>query len=93
MSNLHIVRSSAFQSSQLQQCLLMLHNDDRVFLIDDGAYNVNHPLLVQLNNQILVLDVHLSARNITLTKANQISASYIDLVTETENAENVITWQ
>lgn len=93
MSILHIVRSSAFKTNQLQQCLLLLGNDDRVFLIDDGIYNVSHDLLQEVKNPIFVLETHLTARNIPLTNKHHSVASYTDLVNETENAESVITWQ
>lgn len=93
MSILHIVRSSAFKTNQLQQCLVLLGNDDRVFLIDDGIYNVSHILLQDIKNLIFVLEPHLTARNIQITNQHHSIASYNDLVKETENAESVITWQ
>ncbi|WP_371372216.1 sulfurtransferase complex subunit TusB [Thalassotalea aquiviva] len=92
MANLHLVRTSGFQSDRLSLCLSLLNNDDRVLLLDDGVYNVNHPSLLTLSNTILYLDLHASARGINPAKLFK-AVDYKSLIEETEQAEKIITWQ
>ena len=92
MSTLHIIRTSAFVDNKLKQCTDLLHSDDRVCLIDDGAYNTNHSLISAIANKVSVIKDHLVARNVSPNEAITI-IEYSDLVTATINAEKVITWQ
>lgn len=92
MATLHIIRTSAFVDNKLKQCIELLHSDDRVCLIDDGAYNSNHSLISTIANDVSVIKEHLQARNLCPNQAISI-IEYSDLVTATINAERVITWQ
>ena len=67
MAMLHIIRRSGFTSNALAQCLSMVLADDSILLMDDGCYNVNHPLLLEAltskpNTAVYFVDVHTSAR-------------------------------
>lgn len=48
MTMLHIIRSSGFNSNALTQCLGLVANNDSIILMDDGCYNLQHPLLLEL---------------------------------------------
>lgn len=72
---LHIIRSSGFTSNALTQCLSMVLAQDSILLMDDGCYNVNHPLLhdalaTNPNTTVYFVDLHASARALTPISSN-----------------------
>ena len=98
MSTLHLVRQSAFASNDFAQCLSVLDHQDSVVLMDDGCYNLKHPLVDSLIKRvdgsvnINVVVSHAQARAIeiiTAVKAIEIS----DVVELTFTHKKVITWQ
>ncbi|MDN3651460.1 sulfurtransferase complex subunit TusB [Thalassotalea ponticola] len=95
MAVLHIVRTSAFQDNKLNLCLGLLSNKDTLFLMDDGVYNVAHPKLLKRLDEIdvLVIEEHLIARGIEAEQPSIALATLKDLVTLSDQADKVITWQ
>lgn len=106
MSTLHLVRQSAFTSNDFQQCLSVLGEQDSIVLMDDGCYNLKHPLMdslvKQVNNvvssavnrkiNISVILTHAQARAIeTMAMVSYIGMA--DVVALTFNHNKVITWQ
>lgn len=98
MSILHLVRRSAFETSDFEQCINSLTTTDHVILLDDGCYNIQHPLFNKINVDISVLKTHAQARAIAQIqlleenkKINLISMD--DLVTLTFSYHSVVTWQ
>ena len=98
MSTLHLVRQSAFASNDFAQCLSVLDHQDSVVLMDDGCYNLKHPLMDSLIKRvdgsvnINVVVSHDQARAIEIinaVKAIEIS----DVVELTFTHKKVITWQ
>ena len=98
MSTLHLVRQSAFASNDFAQCLSVLDHQGSVVLMDDGCYNLKHPLMDSLIKRvdgsvnINVVVSHAQARAIeiiTAVKAIEIS----DVVELTFTHKKVITWQ
>ena len=94
MPILHLIRTSAYQHNDLAQCLQIFDpQQDSLVLIDEGVYNVDHPLLKDVSSeQLYIIDTHwqargiigeLNAHNITLTEFNQLIFQY----------DNVVTWQ
>lgn len=96
MATLHLVRSSAFNSNDFQQCVSLVQHNDGIILLDDGCYNLTHPLLKQaqdkLANNIFVIEHHYLARSIEpnpqVTKINMEK-----LVQLTLNFDKTLTWQ
>lgn len=67
MAMLHIIRNSGFTSNTLSQCLTMCLPEDAILLMDDGCYNLQHPLLLEaLTKQTAItvyyLSLHANAR-------------------------------
>ena len=67
MAMLHIIRSSAFNSNTLTQCLSMYLSGDSILLMDDGCYNLNHSLLLEAQARqssitVYFISLHASAR-------------------------------
>ena len=98
MSTLHLVRQSAFASNDFAQCLSVLDHQDSVVLMDDGCYNLKHPLMDSLIKRvdgsvnINVITSHAQARAIEIIAAvNAIEMS--DVVELTFTHKKVITWQ
>ncbi len=97
MAKLHLVRQSAFSTTDFFQCTLTAHNSDTIVLIDDGCYNANHPLLEDIATskpeiKIYALDKHIIARAIKLPE--QIQAIEMKTLIElTFKLDTVITWQ
>ena len=97
MTTLHIVRTSAFNSNDLFQCLALANPLDTIVLIDDGCYNMNHPLIARVLEEkpalaIKIMLAHAKARSINLI--NGIDAIIMqDLVELTLSSRQVITWQ
>lgn len=102
MSTLHIVRQSAFLTSDFAQCLSVISQHDALVLIDDGCYNLNHTLLKPLLQDsiaqsnatptINVINSHAHARALkTPESVNLIEmAEFVEL---TFIHQRVITWQ
>ena len=98
MSTLHLVRKSAFTTNDFAQCLSVLDQQDAIVLMDDGCYNLKHPLmdsLIERANSTVSINVianHAQARSIeTLAAINKIKMN--DVVELTFNHQKVITWQ
>jgi tRNA 2-thiouridine synthesizing protein B len=98
MSMLHLVRTSAFQTNDFEQCLNVIQGSDTIVLLDDGCYNLNHDLWQQALNKIAlsacyIIEAHAQARAITIDK-NTINTLSLDalmtLICETEKS---VTWQ
>ncbi|MGL1957470.1 MAG: sulfurtransferase complex subunit TusB [Colwellia sp.] len=104
MSTLHIVRQSAFSTDDFYQCIKTINNNDIIVFIDDGCYNLKHPLikestLLTHKIQLKIMSIHAQARAINVLEENinnTMNADEItmkDLVTLTFEKDNVITWQ
>ncbi len=98
MSTLHLVRQSAFVTSDLAQCLSMVNKNDTIILMDDGCYNISHTLLRNFLNSsdscidINIINTHAKARAIkAIEKINRIEI--VDIVKLTFIHTKVITWQ
>jgi len=98
MSMLHLVRTSAFQTSDFEQCLNVIQTSDTIVLLDDGCYNLNHNLWQQALSKIAlpalyVIEAHAQARAVIIDK-NKINTLSLDalmtLICETEQS---VTWQ
>ncbi len=94
MSTLHLIRTSAYQQDDLKQCLALLQASDKIVLLDDGCYNLTHPLLnTDINHNIYHINEHALAR--AMLEHNNISQA-ITLTELTQlffTVDKVITWQ
>ncbi|WNC70564.1 sulfurtransferase complex subunit TusB [Thalassotalea psychrophila] len=95
MAILHIVRNSAFVDNKLNLCLSVISSKDTLFLMDDGVYNIAHPKLMTRNDSLTVyaLNNHLQARGIDIGDSTITLATLKDLVSLSDTATKVITWQ
>jgi sulfur relay protein TusB/DsrH len=98
MSMLHLVRTSAFQTNDFEQCLNVVETSDTIVLLDDGCYNLSHELWQEALNKITltalyIIEAHAQARAVSIdkTKINTLSLdALITLICETEQS---VTWQ
>lgn len=97
MTTLHIVRQSAYNTSDFAQCLQVLGNEDVIAFIDDGCYNLQHSLINSIesskNVQFKVITLHASARGIKIDKDRFEIITMEELVLLTFENDRVITWQ
>jgi len=102
MSILHLVRSSAFSHDDLSQCIKNIESEDIIVLLDDGCYNLKHPLMAELITQhpkvdLYIIKEHAKARAINIDDAllNEAfdSITMTDLVSLTFSNNSVVTWQ
>lgn len=98
MSTLHLVRKSAFTTDDFSQCLAVFVPHDTLILMDDGCYNLQHPLLADLFEKgsnpvnINVVSSHAQARAMK-SPEKVIHIDMPELVELTFEHERVITWQ
>lgn len=92
MTILHLVRRSAFETTDFEQCLAMLSKNDEVVLLDDGCYNLRHPLAASITNKLMVITPHAQARAIQVANKEDL-ITMTDLVNLTFKHNSVITWQ
>ena len=95
MATLHIVRQSAYSTSDFAQCLHVVNDNDYIVFSDDGCYNLTHPILNTLikNVSVMSIEAHTIARAIVnVGKYNKV-IDMNDLVELTFKADKVITWQ
>ena len=99
MSILHLVRRSAFETQDLAQCLLNITVEDKVILMDDGCYNLHHPLIEQVKAlcSVDIIGIHAQARAVSLMaveKNSTLGIISIDELTELMiNFDATCTWQ
>lgn len=102
MSTLHIIRQSAFLTSDFAQCLSVLSPQDALVLIDDGCYNLNHTLLKPLlqgsiaqsglTPSLNAIQSHAHARALQAPESVNL-IEMAALVELTFTHQRVITWQ
>jgi tRNA 2-thiouridine synthesizing protein B len=97
MAMLHIIRNSGFSSNALTQCLSMALPQDNILLMDDGCYNLNHPLLAEaLTKQpalkVYFIDLHASARAQNSINPVFISSTLDNVLELLFTHDNSITW-
>ena len=91
MTLLHLVRKSAFETSDFEQCINTIASGDQVVLLDDGCYNLRHPLINKLT-QVMAIKTHAQARGLDIQK-NTLYISMEALIGLTFKHHSVITWQ
>lgn len=94
MSTLHLIRQSAFSTNDLSQCISLCKKDDEMVLMDDGTYNINHKLIIELpaGFTINVISLHAAARSICIPETIT-GIEMSDVVKLTFKHDKVITWQ
>ena len=97
MSTLHIVRRSAFDTTDYLQCSNIIQDNDTLVLCDDGCYNLSHQITTNLLNDrsalsLKVISLHAQSRAIKIpSRVNAIDMNA--LVDLTFHHDKVITWQ
>jgi len=97
MTILHLVRKSAFETSDFEQCINTMTCGDQLILLDDGCYNVHHHLMTSLMknkifDKVMIIQSHAQARAIQPQRFTQF-IPMADLVELTFKYNSVITWQ
>ena len=97
MALLHLVRQSAFNSPDFEQCIDNMNSGDQLVLIDDGCYNLNHPLLTKAihklaTSALFVVTTHCEARALTFSNDVQ-GITMEELAIKTFELDSVVTWQ
>ncbi len=95
---LHLVRSSAFQTNDFEQCLNVIQPNDSMVLLDDGCYNLSHNLwqqaLQKLDLQSLyIIEAHAQARAISIEGDKVTPLTLVALMTLICETEKTVTWQ
>jgi len=98
MSTLHLVRTSAFQTNDFEQCLNVIQSNDTIVLLDDGCYNLNHDLWQQALDKIVIsalyiVAAHAQARAISVDDREVSSLSLEALMSLICETEKSVTWQ
>lgn len=97
MAILHLVRSSAFDKNDFEQCISLLQNEDAIVLLDDGCYNVHHNLISKaqqkVTENIFVIEHHYRARGIILSQNSPRPIDMNKLVQLTLSYDKSLTWQ
>lgn len=97
MAMLHIVRDSGFTSNALAQCLNMSLPQDAILLMDDGCYNLQHPLLLaaltkQPDISIYFVSLHANARAQGSEQTLFTAITFDDVLKLIFTFDNSITW-
>lgn len=97
MAMLHIIRSSGFTSNALTQCLHMAQPQDSIVLMDDGCYNMQHPLLTeallkQTEITVYFIALHASARAQISNNESFIPSTIEHVLELLFTHDNSITW-
>jgi tRNA 2-thiouridine synthesizing protein B len=97
MSTLHIVRQSAFNTSDYSECSKVIKSHDAIVFCDDGCYNLSHSITnLLLDEKTLlsfkVIKLHARARAIKIPSTVE-AINMGTLVDLTFQHDKVITWQ
>ena len=95
---LHLVRTSAFQTADFQECLNVVKTNDTIVLLDDGCYNLNHELWQEALNKVAlpalyIIEAHAQARAVTVDKDKINTLSLDALMTLICETQKSVTWQ
>lgn len=98
MTILHIQRTSAFDKNDFAQCVLSIKPDDALIFIDDGCYNVSHPLFVTFKEHspevnVYHIKTHAQARGLNVSCSVSTPITMEQLVDLTFRYNSSITWQ
>jgi tRNA 2-thiouridine synthesizing protein B len=98
MSMLHLIRTSAFQTSDFEQCLNVAQTGDTIVLLDDGCYSLTHDLWHQALSKITlsalyIIKDHAQARSINIDKEKVNDLTLAALMTLICKTEKLVTWQ
>ncbi len=99
MKVLHLLRTSAYNTPDLSECLATFQPNDQLVLLDDGCYNLTHVLLNEFieNNGaqcVSFIKDHATARAMETNSKSNVNAINLDtLVNLTFECDSVITWQ
>ncbi len=97
MTTLHIIRQSAYTTTDFEQCIQSLCMNDIIVFIDDGCYNLQHNLISTIDNnkkiQLNVMKKHALARGIIIDESIINPIEMTALVALTFSNDRVITWQ
>jgi len=97
MATLHLIRQSAFDTNDFEQCLDITCVNDKVVLLDDACYNVRHPILdidstSFPTKELFIIESHAKARGLSVPE-NITAISMHRLVQLTFELDTVVTWQ
>ena len=96
MNKIHLIRTSAFEKNSYASCIDILQESDVIVLLDDGCYNLHHPLCESAlgiigADSLYVIEHHCTARALIPRNAKTISMSeLVELITQ---STGTITWQ
>lgn len=98
MNVIHLQRTSAFNSTDFEQCVLSIKPNDALVFIDDGCYCLTHKALTELQKKcpllaIFHIAVHAQARAISASYTTSKPIDLEKLVALTFEYDSVITWQ
>jgi len=98
MTILHIQRTSAFSKKDFAECIQTVQADDALLFIDDGCYNLNHPLFNSLKSKqpdvkVFHIQDHAQARAINVLASQSTSITMAQMVELTFEYDSTITWQ
>ena len=97
MSVLHLLRSSAFEKNDFKQCLKNLNPDDNLVLMDDGCYNLHHPLINEARAILAQAHIHMVKTHAQARAVNVVQDITLitldDIISLTLSNDTVVTWQ
>ena len=93
MTILHILRTSAFTTNQLTNCLTSMSEGDDLVLMDDGCYSLPHPSLNKLNRSFYIIEEHAIARAVNIDSDKIKAITLSEFLALTFNHKSTITWQ
>ncbi|WP_431356912.1 sulfurtransferase complex subunit TusB [Litoribrevibacter albus] len=92
--NLHLVFSSPYKHSALQDCLKVVQKSDAILLIEDGVFAVSHPEYSDKLNchPCYALESDLESRGINTPNSVAV-INYDDFVELTLQFDKTISWR
>ncbi len=99
MSTLHLIRTANYTAPHFESALRILNESDAIVFIDDGCYNLNHPLMqseqvkkLENNQRIFTIETHCIARAVIIN-THYTTIDMSALVDLSFDYKKVMTWQ
>ena len=92
---LHKLSSSPFESTEIAQCLQRVAEQDKILLMENAVYGLNHNQIsaqLKAHGRVFVLIDDAQARGVNLPADTFVAVSYSDFVTLCAECTQVISW-
>ncbi|GAA6133435.1 sulfurtransferase complex subunit TusB [Oceaniserpentilla sp. 4NH20-0058] len=89
---LHLIQKSPFESDVFTQCTNAAIDGDKVLLMQDGVYGIQHNDILNSGFDIYALTDDIQARGLNISSSNITPINYEEFVSLCSKTNSCISW-